>query len=117
MDKAQFEKLTKDYQQLQEQLRNLALQREQFTMQNEEYKEALASIQASAGKVYYAVGGALVESNKDAAAKDIKEKQESLELRLSIMGKQYEELSKREQALRTEITNALKATGAAGPAQ
>lgn len=108
MDQNQIEKLTKDYQLLQDQLQSIAMQKEQFTAMKEEYKEAMAEVEKATGKVYISVGGVIVEVQKDQAVKDIKEKQESTEMRLSIVTKQYEDLIKREQSLRSEITGALK---------
>jgi prefoldin beta subunit len=111
MEKEQLERITKDYQLIQEQLQALAMQKEQFSGQRVEFKEALESLEKSTGKIFYAIGGAMVESTKEAAIKDIKGKQDSTEMRLSIITKQFDELSKKEQALRAEITNALKAAG------
>lgn len=108
MERSQLEKLSRDYQVLQEQLQSVALQKEQFTAQREEFKEAAAEIEKSTGKVYLSIGGALVESQKEQALKGLKEKQESAEMRLTIVNKQYDELSKREQSMRSEINNALK---------
>jgi prefoldin beta subunit len=111
MEKEQLEKITRDYQMIQEQLQALTMQREQFAGQKAELKDAMESLEKSTGKVFYAVGGAIVELTKEAAIKDIKEKQDSTEMRLSILSKQYDELSKREQSLRADITNELKAAG------
>ncbi len=107
MDRNELEKMTKEYQLLQDQLQSLAMQKEQFSAQKEEYKQALAEIEKTTGKIYLAVGGAMVDVTKDAAIKDIKDRQESSEMRLGIANKQYDELSKREQTLRSGITNAL----------
>jgi prefoldin beta subunit len=108
MDQDQIEKLTKEYQMLQEQLQSVAMQKEQFTELKEEYKLALAEVEKSTGKIYLSIGGVIVESQKDGAVKDIKEKQDSTEMRLGIAAKQYDELMKKEQSLRAEITGALK---------
>lgn len=108
MDRNQIEKLTKEYQALQDQLQSVAMQKEQFTEMKEEFKEAMAEIEKATGKIYLSVGGVMVEVAKDKAAKDIKEKQESTEMRLGIVSKQFEEFSKREQSLRASITAALK---------
>ena len=108
MDRDQIEKLTKEYQMLQEQLQSVAMQKEQFTEMKEEFKEAMAEVEKATGKVYLSVGGVIVEVPKEKAVKDIKEKQESTEMRLGIVSKKYEDFSKREQSLRTNITNALK---------
>jgi prefoldin beta subunit len=113
MDRQELEKLTRDYQTVQEQMQALAVQREQFAAQKEENKEALAEVEKAAGKIYVAIGGAIVESTKEDALKRLKEKQDSVEMRLSITSKQYEEASKKEKSLREEITKALKGSGAA----
>lgn len=104
-------KMSKDYGVLQEQLQAVAMQREQLSAQKQELDEALLEVEKSTGKVYVAVGGAIVETDKASAVKDIKEKRESAEMRLGIAKRQYDELSKKEQALRAEITAALKPTG------
>ena len=108
MEKEELEKLTITYQKLHGQLQSLALQKEQFRMQKEELAEALAEVERSKGKVYVAKGGILAESAKDEAVKSIKEKQDSAELRLGIVTKQYDELAKKEKELRTKISEALK---------
>jgi prefoldin beta subunit len=108
MDRDQIEKLTKEYQMLQDQLQSVAVQKEQFTELKEEYKAALAEVEKATGKIYLSVGGVIVEAPKDSAIKDIKAKQESTDMRLGIATKQYDELVKKEQSLRTEITGALK---------
>ncbi len=108
MDKEELEKLTRDYQLVQEQLQALAIQREQFSAQKEEQKTALAEVTKTTGKVYMSVGGVVVETSKDDALKDIKDRQDSTEMRLGIINKQYDEFSKREKSLRTSITEALK---------
>jgi prefoldin beta subunit len=111
MDKEQLEKMSKDYGIIQEQLQSVAMQREQISAQKMDLDEALAEINRSSGKVYVAIGGVVVETGKDSALKDIKEKIESTEMRLGIAKRQYDELSKKEHALRSEITAALKPKG------
>jgi len=108
MDKEQLEKLTINYQRIQSQLQALAMQKEQFTMQKEEYAEALEQVEKATGKVYSAKGGTIVETTKEEAAKNIKEKQETTSLRLSIVTKQYDEAAKREKSMRDEINTILK---------
>jgi prefoldin beta subunit len=108
MEREQLEKLTREYQMLQEQLQSLAVQKEQFKGQKEEYKEALEEVEKAKGKIYLAIGGIMVDIDKETATKNIKEKEESAIMRLGIIEKQFEDLSKREQSLRSEITNALK---------
>jgi chaperonin cofactor prefoldin len=108
MEREEIEKLSREYSIIQEQLQSMAMQREQFNERKEEYKEAFKEIEASTGKVYLAVGGAIVEVQKDYALKNIKEKEEVSDMRMSIVKKQYDDLVKKEQALRTEINSAIK---------
>lgn len=103
-----MEKLTREYQMLQEQLQSLAVQREQFKEQKTELKDALGEAEKATGKIYLAIGGIMVDVSKETAIKDLKEKEESNAMRLNIVEKQFEDASKKEQSLRTEITTALK---------
>lgn len=108
MERDQLEKLTRDYQALQEQLQNLAMQREQFKEQKTEISQALVEAEKAKGKIFLAVGGILVSVDKDTAIKNLKEKQDSNVMRLGIVERQFEDASKREQSLRDELTKALK---------
>ncbi len=108
MSKEQLEKLSADYQNLQEQLQSLAIQKSQFAEQREEFKEALEELGKSRGKVYSTIGGVMIETTKEEAVKSVKEKQDSVDMRLSIVTKQYDEAVKREKALRTEIEGIIK---------
>lgn len=109
MERQELEKLTRDYQMLQEQLQSLAMQKEQFAAQNEEQKEALTEIEKASGKVFISVGGAIVETTKAEALKKLKERHDAVEMRLTLVNRQHDEFSKKEKSLREEITAALKA--------
>lgn len=108
MEKDQLEKLTRDYQQLQEQLQGLAMQKEQFKAQKEELKLAAEEAEKAKGKIFLAIGGIMVDVDKETAIKNLKEKQDSNVMRITIVEKQFDEASRKEQSLRTEITTALK---------
>lgn len=108
MERDELEKITRDYQMLQEQLQALSMQREQFKEQKEEVRQALEEIEKAKGKIFLAIGGIMVDTDKATAAKNLKERQESSAMRLSIIEKQLDDASKKEQALRAEITAALK---------
>ncbi len=113
MSKEQLEKLTADYQGLQEQLQSLAIQKAQFTEQKEELKGAMDEIEKAKGKVYSTIGGVMVETTKEEASKNVKERQDSVDMRLSIINKQYEDAVKKEKTLRAEIENLVKGERAA----
>lgn len=108
MEESKVEKLTRDYQAAQEKLQSLALQKAQFQQQKNELDEAQKRVKAAEGKVYYQVGGAIVETKKDEALKDISEKLESVEMRLTIVNKQYGEASSQEQKIREELRKVLE---------
>ncbi len=103
MDKEQLEKLTGEYQELQMQLQSLALQRMQFTEQKEEYTQAQKYLESAAGRVYIEIGGLIVETTKEEAVKELKERLESAEMRLGIIGKQYDEAAKKEKTMRSAL--------------
>lgn len=106
-----MEKMTKEYQVIEEQLQSLALQKEQFKELKDEVVAALAEVEKAKGKIFLAVGGVMVDVDKEIASKNLKERQDSAAMRLSIVDRQFDESRKKEQALRTELTNALKETG------
>ena len=108
MERDELEKMTREYQQIQEQLQQFSVQKEQFNVQKEELKEAMAEIERSAGKIYLAVGGIMADVGKESAVKSIKERQESADMRINILTKQIDELSKKEKTLREDLTKALK---------
>jgi prefoldin beta subunit len=108
MEKDQLEKLTRDYQMLQEQLQTLAMQKGQFKEQKEELKQAFEEAGKAKGKIFLAIGGIMVDVDKETAIKNLQEKQDSNSMRLTIVEKQFDDVSKKEQSLRTEITSALK---------
>ncbi len=108
MAKDDVEKLTADYQALQEQLQSLALQKAQFAEQREELKGAMEELDKAKGKVYSTIGGVMIETAKEEAVKSVKERQESNEMRLSIVTKQYDEAVRKEKALREQIEGMIK---------
>ncbi len=107
MEKEQLEKLGRDYQELQMQLQSLALQKMQFTEQKEEYTQAQKHLDSATGRVYIEVGGLIVETTKDEAMKELKDRLESTEMRLGIVGKQYDEAVKKEQSMRSTLNAEL----------
>jgi prefoldin beta subunit len=108
MDKAQLEKLTKDYQNVQMQMQSLALQKIQFSQQKEEFTDAQKELEKASGKMYMEIGGLILETTKEEAQNNLKEKLESTEMRLTIINKQYDEITKKEQSLRATLTEELK---------
>ncbi|MEM0154336.1 MAG: prefoldin subunit [Methanothrix sp.] len=108
MEENNLEKLTLDYQKVEEQLQALAMQKEQFTAQKDELNHAKEQIEGSVGKIYSSVGGTIIEATKEAALDDIKEKSELTDMRLTMLKKQIDELKKREQELREKVMSMVK---------
>ena len=98
------EKLLKDYQLLQEQIRIAAMQIDQLKLQQGELATAEAEVNKATGKVYVTIGGIIVESDKEAALKNIAERKENNDIRLQSMTKQLTELRTREKQLRDKIS-------------
>ncbi len=108
MEENKIEKMTTEYQKVQEQLQSLSMQNEQFEAQKDEYTQAKEQLEKATGKIYSSIGGVIIESNKEDALKDLAEKNELVEMRLNILKKQIDDTKKKEQELREQITEAIK---------
>ncbi len=104
----ELEKLLKDYQILQEQLRSIAMQLEQFQAQKIESERAKEELEKSTGKVYLSVGGVIVETTKENALSDIYDRHALVETRFTAYNKQYTDLRNKEKALNEKITKIYK---------
>ncbi len=100
-----IEKMVRDYQMLQEQLRNSALQLDQLHGAKADLDRAKSEIDKAEGKVYLTVGGVIVETSKEKAQADIKERSELTDVRIQSATKQYNELKTREKQLGEKITS------------
>lgn len=100
----ELEKLLKDYQVLQEQLRSVALQLEQFQAQRLDMERAREELEKATGKVYISVGGVIVETSREKALADISDRSSLTETRLQSANKTYTDLRGREKLLNERIT-------------
>lgn len=98
------EKMIRDYQMIQEQIRSYSIQVEQLSLQKSELETAKEEVEKSTGKVYVTVGGVIVETKKDVALKNIDDRSESSVVRLQSANKQLNELRTKEKNLREKIT-------------
>ncbi|MGC8478420.1 MAG: prefoldin subunit [Candidatus Micrarchaeia archaeon] len=103
-----IESLTIEYQKSQNRLQSLALQKAQLSSEKEEYKKALEEVEKAQGKVYSSKGNVIIETTKEEAVKQIKEEQDSIDLKLSIIDKQYAGAVKKDQELRSRIEGSIK---------
>ncbi len=99
----EIEKLLKEYQLLQEQLRGAAMQLEQLQGQNIDMQRAKEEIEKSTGKVYLSIGGIMVETSKEKAVSDISDRSSLTSARIQGANKQYTELKNKEKQLSEKI--------------
>lgn len=104
----EVEKLLKDYQITQEQLRTVAMQLEQLQAQKLEMERAKEELEKASGKVYFSVGGVIVETTKEKALSDINDRHELTAARLQSINKQYTDIRAREKQLNEELTRLYK---------
>ena len=103
-----MEKMVRDYQVLQEQLRVYAIQLEQLKAQKLELERASEEVGKSSGKVYISVGGVIVETTKDKAVVDLKDRTELSDTRIASVTKQFGDLRSKEKQLSERITEIYK---------
>lgn len=101
---------------LQEQLRNAAMQLDQLQAAKADYERANKEIESAAGKVYVSVGGVMIETPKDKAQVDLKEKLEITTIRIQSATKQYTELKDKEKSLGDRLTQMYKTSQESGVA-
>ncbi len=104
----EVEKLLRDYQSTQEQLRTLAIQLEQFQAQKAEMEKAKEELGKASGKVYFSIGGVIVETTKEKALADIEDRYSLTTARLQSFNKQYTEVKAREKQLNEKLTQLYK---------
>ena len=99
---------------LQEQMRSATLQLDQLQIQKAELEKAKDEVGGASGKVYITVGSVIVETNKDKALSDIKEKAELTEVRIGSLTKQLNDLKTKEKTLGEKITQLYKQSQGTG---
>ena len=107
-EKKTLENLTMEYQRIREQMQSVNMQKDRYSSQKTEYGQAEAEISKAKGKIYSAVGAVIIEVDKEEAQKQITEKKELIETRLTILNKQSNTLADKEKQLREELESILK---------
>ncbi|MGC8479703.1 MAG: prefoldin subunit [Candidatus Micrarchaeia archaeon] len=103
-----IEKLLKEYQLLQEQMRNVAIQLEQMQSQKIELERAKEEVDKSSGKIFLTVGNVIVESSKEKASVEIADRQSLLSIRLQSLNKQYTDMKAKDKQLNEKLTEIYK---------
>lgn len=104
-------------QQLQNTLQQLILQKQRLDLERNESEKALKTLDGvtSETKVYKSAGAILVEKNRDAVAKELKERLDFLEMRSKVLAKQEsntrERLTSIQESLQQELSLVSDARG------
>jgi len=98
------EKMVREYQMVQEQLRGSSMQLEQLHAQKAELEKAQEELTGATGKVYITVGGVIVETTKQKAIDDIKGRTEVNGVRITALTKQLTELKAKDKQLSEKLT-------------
>ena len=90
-----------EYENMEKQLEVVLIQKHQLQLQLNELKHADEELKKAKGDVYKSIGSLMILSNRDEAGKDIKDRQELVDVKLNALGKQ-------EEKLRESLTSAQK---------
>ena len=92
---------------LEQNMQNFLMQRQQFQSQLVEVESALKELETSED-AYKIIGNIMVKSKKEDLQKDLKEKQEMLNLRVAAIEKQEATVKEKAQALQQEVMGKMK---------
>lgn len=106
----QAQQLLIQLQTLQQQVQAIAIQKEGLSMQKMEIEMAQKELEKSkdADEVFKAIGPVLIKTSKKDMAKELSEKTETIELRLSTLAKQDEKLKEKAKETQNSLQAALK---------
>ena len=99
----ELEKKLIEYESGEKQLQMILLQKHQIQLQTNEINLAQEELKKAKGDVYKSIGSIMVRSTREDAAKDLKEKKELFDLRLTTLNKQEEKLRETLGALQKEL--------------
>ncbi|ADG13868.1 prefoldin subunit beta [Methanocaldococcus infernus] len=98
------------FQQFQQQLQMIILQKQGVEAELNETKKALEELEkSSAEEVYKLVGGLFVKRKKDEVINELKEKLETLELRLKTLQKQEDKLKEKLEEIQKKLQSVIPA--------
>lgn len=106
MEKGVQEKIAK-LQGLEQNLQNFLMQRQQFQTQLMEIDSALDEIEKT-DNAYKIVGNIMVKTGKEDLKKDLTQKKELMEIRITSLEKQESQLQEKAQELKDEVMKNLK---------
>jgi prefoldin beta subunit len=87
---------------------NILMQKQNFQIEINETKTALEEVEKSKGDVFRVLGQVMVKAEKETLKKELKEKDDLLELRLKSISKQELSLKENIERLKGEIVNKMQ---------
>ena len=98
------------YEQLQQNLQSVLVQKQQIDLEIIETDKALAELEKSADdvKVYKSAGTVMVSSNKADVVKDLTESKDLSNTKLSVLNKQEERLKENIKEVQTKLDESMK---------
>jgi prefoldin beta subunit len=105
------------FQQVQQQAQAIASQRVQMELQLKEIVRAASELEKLEGDVptYKSIGSILIRSEREKLLEELKEKKETLEVRIKGFQRQEEKIQGRLKEMQEKIQQALKAGGGGAP--
>ncbi|MBD3210008.1 prefoldin subunit beta [Candidatus Micrarchaeota archaeon] len=105
-----------EYENLEKQLEVVLIQKHQLQVQLNEVKNAMEELKKAKGEVYRSVGSITIATTKEEAEKDLKEKQELLQVKLNALEKQEEKLRGTVMDTQKQLQERMKDYGKSGGA-
>lgn len=111
--------LVNRFQQAQNQLQSVLLRKQQYEAELRDVEKALGEIEklSQDAKVYKSVGNFLLQTNRDAALQELRERKELLELHIKTLSRQESMLREQLDKLRDDINKELARLRGSGGAQ
>lgn len=105
----QAQQLLVQMQTFQQQFQTIMMQKESFSIQKLEIEKALEELEKSKGKeVYKAVGPILIKSTRDEMLKELREKQETIGVRLKSIDAQETKIREKMDELQAKLQEMMQ---------
>lgn len=95
-------------QMLEQNMQTTMMQKQSFQAQLLEIENALKELEESKKEVFKIVGSLMIEGNKEDLKKDLSNKKELFELRVSNLEKQEKKIKEKAEQLQTEVMKQIK---------
>lgn len=93
---------------IEQSLQNILIQKQNLQFEQNEYSEALESLEEAKGDVYKVVGQIMIKSKKEDLKKELEEKNEVADLKIKNFERQEKTVKDKLTKLRDEVMSELK---------